>query len=196
MPDDAPQLKAVVEAAVGVRSATAVWLLDAMSSVVAASGIIYDALERGNKLVLFGNGGSAAQAQHIATELVGRFQRERAPLAAVALTADSAILTAIANDYGYDEVFARQVRALGQTGDVAMALSTSGRSPNVLAGVAAARAVGMYVIALTGELPNPLADAVDLVIPIPSGDTPLIQEAHLAIGHIICQAVDEVWSRA
>jgi D-sedoheptulose 7-phosphate isomerase len=193
MHEHAPQVNAIVEAAVGARSATSLWLRDAVTSIASAAEVVRSALDGGNKLMLFGNGGSASQAQHIATELVGRFERERGPLAAVALT-ESSLLTAIANDYGYDEVFARQVRGLGRAGDVAMALSTSGRSPNVLAGVAAARAVGMYVVALTGQLPNLLADAADLVIAIPSGDTQLVQEAQLAVGHIICQAVDAVGS--
>jgi D-sedoheptulose 7-phosphate isomerase len=141
-------------------------------------------------VLLFGNGGSASDAQHVAAELVGRFARERAPLPAIALTTDTSALTAIANDYGFEEVFARQVRALGRPGDVAVAISTSGNSPNVLRGAEAAREMGMTVVALTGAGGGALAAASDLCVNVPSDDTPRIQECHLTVEHVLCEAVE------
>ncbi|MGH8059932.1 MAG: SIS domain-containing protein, partial [Candidatus Entotheonellia bacterium] len=148
------------------------------------------ALTRGGKVLLFGNGGSAADAQHIAAELVGRFARERAPLPAIALTVDTSALTAIGNDYGFDQVFARQVQALGRPGDVAVAISTSGRSPNVVAGVDAARAQSLTTIGLTGGEGGLLVGRVHIPIVVPSADTPRIQECHITIGHILCEMVE------
>ncbi|WP_426514116.1 D-sedoheptulose-7-phosphate isomerase [Dactylosporangium sp. McL0621] len=143
----------------------------------------------GGRLLLCGNGGSAAEAQHLAAELTGRLRDERTPLSAIALSADSAALTAIANDYGYREVFARQVRAHGRAGDVLLALSTSGRSPNVLAAVDAARATGLHTWALTGPGPNPLAEACDEAVCCP-GDGQVVQELHLVAAHVICEHID------
>ena len=146
---------------------------------------------RGRKLLLFGNGGSAADAQHLAAELVGRFQRERRPLPAIALTTDTSALTAIANDYGYDQVFARQVRALGARGDVALAISTSGRSPSVLHAVEACRALGIETIGLTGGDGGTLAGLVDLCLRVSaSTHAARIQETHILIGHVLCELVD------
>jgi D-sedoheptulose 7-phosphate isomerase len=158
--------------------------------VVEAADIIQRSLRRGGKVLLFGNGGSASDAQHVAAELVGRFARERAPLPAIALTTDTSALTAIANDYGFEEVFARQVRALGRPGDVAVAISTSGNSPNVLRGAEAAREMGMTVVALTGAGGGALAAASDLCVNVPSDDTPRIQECHLTVEHVLCEAVE------
>lgn len=149
------------------------------------------AFERGGKVLLFGNGGSASDALHIASEWVGRYVSERRPLPAIALTANPSELTAIANDYGYDRVFARGVQAHGREGDVAIALSTSGNSPSVLTAVEAARAGGLYTIGLTGKGGGQLAGLVDLAIRVPSDATPRIQECHIAIGHAICEVVDE-----
>ncbi len=151
------------------------------------------ALTAGHKILLFGNGGSAADAQHIAGELVGRFYRERRALPAIALTTDTSILTAIGNDYGFEHVFARQVAALGRPGDVAVGLSTSGRSPNVVRGLALARAQGLATVAFTGADGGVLAGAVDLCFQAPSSATPRIQEAHLAAAHAICQAVEQAF---
>ncbi len=146
---------------------------------------------RGGKVLLFGNGGSAADALHIAAEWVGRYRGERQALPAIALGTNPAELTALSNDYGYDRVFVRGVEAHGRAGDLAIALSTSGNSPNVLAGVEAARDRGLFTIALTGKGGGELAGLVDLAIRVPSDDTPRIQEAHITIGHAICEVVDE-----
>jgi D-sedoheptulose 7-phosphate isomerase len=156
-----------------------------------AIGIVADALGTGHKLLLFGNGGSAADAQHLAAEFVGRFMRERRALPAVALTTDTSALTAIANDYGYDEVFARQVRALGARGDVALAISTSGKSPSVLRAVDACREIGITTIGLTGGDGGALAGAVDVSLPVSASRlSPRIQETHILIGHVLCELVD------
>ena len=160
------------------------------TEIVRAAELVYESLKSGNKILACGNGGSAAEAQHFIAELVGRFLTEREPLAGVALTVDTSILTAVGNDYGYDEVFARQVKALGQPGDVLLAISTSGRSPNVLSALAAARDRGVTTIALVGKESNPDLDACDLVITIPDRSTARVQEMHLVILHMICDLVD------
>lgn len=191
MQDGAPPLNAVVDAAIAARSETPALLREVAASIVGVAEIVQSALLSEKKVVLFGNGGSAAQAQHLAAELIGRFRRERGPFAAIALTADTSILTALANDYGYDEVFDRQLRALGQPGDVAVGLSTSGRSPNVLRAMTAAADIGMRRVALTGQAPNPLASDVEAVVAVPTSDVALVQEIHLAVIHILCAAIDE-----
>lgn len=147
-------------------------------------------LAGGGRLLAAGNGGSAAQAQHLTSELVGRYVSERPPLSAISLHADTSALTAIVNDYGADEGFARQVRAHGRRGDVIMALSTSGRSANVLSAVDAGRDAGMLTLALTGPLPNPLAVASDDCIHV-DAPTPTVQEVHQVMIHLICAAIDE-----
>jgi D-sedoheptulose 7-phosphate isomerase len=158
--------------------------------VVAAVRAVCLALENGNKLLLYGNGGSAADAQHIAAELVGRFQRDRHPLAAIALTTDTSILTSVGNDYGYDRVFERQMRALGRRGDVAIAISTSGNSPNVLAATAAAREMGLVTVGLTGGDGGKLARLVEHHLNVPHQSTARVQEVHIMIGHLLCELVD------
>ena len=160
-------------------------------SIAAAADLIGAALKRGGKLLLCGNGGSAADCQHMAAELVGRFSRdlERPGLPAIALTTDTSFLTAHANDVGFDDVFARQVQALGARGDVLIAISTSGKSANVLAAADQARRTGISVVALLGES-GPLADAADVAIRVPAKDTALIQQAHLAVEHLICHLVE------
>ncbi|MBX3204662.1 MAG: SIS domain-containing protein [Labilithrix sp.] len=158
--------------------------------IARAARLVVDALRRGNKVLAFGNGGSAADAQHIAAELVGRFVVERAPLPGIALTVDSSALTAIANDYGFEQVFARQVRGLGREGDVAIAITTSGSSPNVLAAVQAARETKMHVIGLTGAKGTAFPAVCDACIVVPSKNTARIQEIHITVGHLICEAVD------
>jgi phosphoheptose isomerase len=155
-----------------------------------AGRAIAAALKGGGKVLLFGNGGSAADAQHIAAEFVGRFARERIPLPAIALTTDTSALTAIGNDYGFEQVFARQVQALGRPGDVAVAISTSGRSPNVLAGVEAACERGLTTIGLTGGDGGVLAGIVDIPIVVPSVNTALIQESHITVEHVLCEIVE------
>jgi D-sedoheptulose 7-phosphate isomerase len=162
-------------------------LCDAAATVAAR---LAEALRAGGKLLICGNGGSAADAQHWAAELVSRFNYDRPGLAAIALTTDSSILTGIANDYGYERVFARQVEALGRPGDVLFALSTSGRSPNVLAALAAARQGGLATVGFTGAGGTAMAPLCDLLLGVPSDSTPRIQEGHLVLGHTICAMVE------
>lgn len=161
-------------------------------AMIQAAGAIQTCFRRGGKVLLFGNGGSAADAQHIAAEFVGRFAKDRNPLPAIALTTDTSALTAIGNDYGFDQVFARQVRALGKPGDVAIAISTSGRSPNVLAGVQAAKEMGLIAIGLTGGDGGELFHLADISIVVPSKDAARIQECHITIGHILCEIVESL----
>ncbi|MBM4275907.1 MAG: D-sedoheptulose 7-phosphate isomerase [Deltaproteobacteria bacterium] len=160
--------------------------------VAAAARMLAEALGAGGKIMLFGNGGSAADAQHLAAEFVNRFQIERPPLAALALTTDTSILTAVGNDYGFLEVFAKQVRALGRPGDVAWGLSTSGESPNVVEGLRAARQVGLKTLALSGRDGGPVAAQADLALVVPSRNTPRIQEVHITVGHVLCDLVDYI----
>lgn len=159
--------------------------------IVQVAGLITRALREGHTLLLFGNGGSATDASHIAAEFVGRYHRDRAPFPALALGADQAALTCIANDYAYDEVFARQVRAHGRTGDVVIAISTSGNSPNVLKGVEAARALGLITVGWTGASGGKLAALVDHCFLVPSTVTARIQESHITLGHVLCELVEE-----
>ena len=154
-------------------------------------GFIIKAYKAGGKVVLFGNGGSAADAQHIAGELVGRFLMERRALPAIALTTNTSTLTAMANDYGYETVFSRQVEALVNEKDVVIGISTSGSSPNVIEAMKAAKMKGARTIGLTGDSLGKLADVADLVLAVPSDSTPRIQEAHITIGHIVCELVEK-----
>jgi phosphoheptose isomerase len=155
-----------------------------------AAGALVECIRRGNKVLTLGNGGSAADAQHFAAELVGRFTRGRIPLPAIALTTDTSVLTAIGNDYGFAEVFARQVLALARDGDVVVAISTSGRSPNVVTAAQAARVVGATTIALTGGDGGELVNAADIAIVVPSSSTGQIQEVHSAVVHLLCELVE------
>jgi D-sedoheptulose 7-phosphate isomerase len=161
-----------------------------VDAIVSAAHVITTSLRAGGKLLVFGNGGSAADAAHIAAELVGRYLLDRDALAAVALTDNASTLTAVGNDYGFEEVFARQVAGLGAPGDVALGISTSGESANVLAGLAAARPRGLRTIGLTGASGGRLAGAVDLLIAVPADATPRIQEAHALVAHLICELVE------
>jgi D-sedoheptulose 7-phosphate isomerase len=156
-----------------------------------AANAITRSIERGGKILLMGNGGSAADAQHLAAELVGRFKAERVALPAIALTTDSSILTSVSNDYGYAHVFARQLEAFCQKGDVVIAISTSGSSPNIIKGIETAKKRGAFTIGLTGARGNTFAHLVDLSFVIPSENVARIQEAHIFMGHIICELVDE-----
>lgn len=165
-------------------------LVECGEAIVETGTLFTKVLLAGHRVLLFGNGGSAAEAQHIAAELVGRFQHERRPLPAIALTTDTSALTALGNDYGFENVFARQVRALADPGDAVIALSTSGASPNVLAGVAAARDRGCVILGITGWRGIRLAELCDRVVIIPSDVTSRIQEASLTIGHLWCEMVD------
>lgn len=167
------------------------FLHEQTDALIAAINCITAALRAGNKLLIFGNGGSAADAQHIAAEFVNRFKIERVPLPAIALTTDSSALTSIANDYGYAQVFSKQVQALGRRGDVALAISTSGNAVNVLRAVAACKRLGVSTIALTGGRGGKLATAADLVLRVgATTETARIQETHILIGHTICELVD------
>jgi|SRR5689334_21539158 len=162
-----------------------------VSRIEQLAGKISSALRAGGKLVLFGNGGSASDAQHLAAELVVRLRSERPGMAALALTTNPSILTAAGNDYGFEQIFARQVESLANPSDVIVALSTSGNSPNVLRGAEAARKRGAFLAALTGETGGALASRVDLLLNVPSRDPQRIQEAHIAVGHIVCSLVEK-----
>lgn len=158
--------------------------------IVAAAQRIIDTYKAGGKVLLIGNGGSAADAQHMAAELIGRFKLERKGLAAIALTTNTSTLTALANDYGYDTVFSRQLEALANDKDVLIAITTSGTSPNILKAVEVARSKNIKVIGLTGGDGGKLKEIADITIVVPSDNTPRIQEAHITIGHIICNLVE------
>ena len=148
------------------------------------------ALKRGNKIMIFGNGGSAADAQHLAAEFVNRFMIERPPLAAMALSTDTSVITSIGNDYDYAEIFSKQIRALGQEGDVAWGISTSGNSPNVVKALETAKKMGLVCIGLTGKDGGAIAGIVDHSLKVSSNSTPRIQETHITVGHVICEMVD------
>ena len=166
-------------------------LLDSKLPEIEQAGLlICETLRAGNKVLLCGNGGSAADAQHIAAELVGRYEQERRSFPAISLTTDTSALTALSNDYGYEEVFARQVRGLAVAGDVLIAISTSGRSPNVIKAAEKAKALGCKVIGLSGCSGEPLASRCDIAIVVPSERTSRVQEAHITIGHHWCEMVD------
>ncbi len=153
---------------------------------------ISSALANGNKILLYGNGGSAADAQHLAAEWIGRYRRERCPLPAIALTTDTSILTAIGNDYGFERIFARQLQVLGRKGDISMAISTSGNSPNVLAANETGQDMGLVTVGLTGSDGGKLGANVHYHLNVPHKSTPRIQEVHIMVGHILCELVDEI----
>ena len=166
-------------------------LLDSQLNEIEQAGLlIVQTLQAGNKVLLCGNGGSAADAQHLAAELVGRYEKHRRAYPAVALNTDTSALTAISNDYGYEGVFARQVEALAVPGDLLIAISTSGKSPNVLKAADKARELGAKVIGLTGCSGQPLSAHCDLVVVVPSDRTSRVQEAHITIGHLWCEMID------
>lgn len=168
-------------------------LLDSrVNEIEAAGALILKTLQANGKVLLCGNGGSAADAQHIAAELVGRYEKERRSFPAIALTTDTSALTALSNDFGYEEVFARQVKGLAASHDVLIAISTSGRSPNITKAVEAARAIGCKTIALSGCSGEPLASHCDIAVVVPSDRTSRVQEAHITIGHIWCEMVDSL----
>jgi len=159
--------------------------------IIRAADMLAACLTRGDKVLIFGNGGSAADAQHLAAEFVNRFQIERPPLAAVALTTDASILTSIGNDYHFNDVFSKQVEALGRPGDIAWGISTSGNSANVIQAIKAARKLGMETLGMTGRA-GELAGCVDLVFTVASDTTARIQESHITVGHILCDLVDRI----
>jgi len=162
-----------------------------VAATLGVASRIAASLKNGGKVMLAGNGGSASDAQHIAAELVGRLIADRAPLAALALTTDTSALTAIGNDMGFEQVFARQVRALGRKGDVLIVLSTSGRSPNVIEALKAARELGIVTIGFTKDAATPMQPLCDLVLAVPSEEVALIQQMHITAGHAICHLVEQ-----
>jgi D-sedoheptulose 7-phosphate isomerase len=162
-----------------------------LGATLLASQAMLDAIQAGKKLLVFGNGGSAADAQHMSAELVGRFQRERAAMAAIALTTDTSVLTGIANDYSFKQVFARQIEAIGQAGDVAFGISTSGESPNVVTALQAAKAKGLKTIALTGRDGGSVGRAADIHVNVPDPSTARVQEVHRTLIHVMCEVIEE-----
>jgi D-sedoheptulose 7-phosphate isomerase len=170
------------------RMASDPQLIEGIATVAA---ICTDALRRGNKILFAGNGGSAADSQHLAGELVSRFAYDRPGLPAFALTTDTSVLTAIGNDYGYEHLFARQIEAVGQAGDVFFGISTSGRSPNILNALRVARARGLVTVGMTGRGGGQMPDLCDHVLRTPSDSTPRIQEGHIAMGHAVCSLIEQ-----
>ncbi|MBI5212808.1 MAG: D-sedoheptulose 7-phosphate isomerase [Nitrospirae bacterium] len=162
------------------------------SLIADVSRMIADAFNDGKKLIIFGNGGSACDASHIAAEFVNRFKKDRPGLPAIALNTDMAVMTSIANDYDYSEIFARQVKTLGEQGDIAIAISTSGGSKNILKAVDAAKKKGLKTIALTGTKGDKFASKSDYAFVVPTDDTPRIQETHITLGHVLCQMIEEI----
>jgi D-sedoheptulose 7-phosphate isomerase len=166
-----------------------------LATARAIAAVIVATLRSGNKLLIVGNGGSAADAQHIAAEIVGRYKQDRAAYAAVALTTDTSALTAIANDYGFEQVFARQVEGLGRPGDVLLALSTSGRSPNILAALRSARERGLVTVGFTGSKGETLRALCDHLLVAPTDDTPIVQQIYLTVAHAICDEIEQAMMR-
>src|SRR5258706_2429530 len=187
--DFEPRVSELIEASIATKQSL-LRSTDVVLTVAKVSEVLVNALKQGNKALLFGNGGSAADAQHIAAELVGRFAFDRPALPALALSVNSSCVTAIGNDYGFDQVFSRQIEALARSGDVAVGISTSGNSANVLRAMSTAKKIGLKTIALTGRSGGSLKNAVDYCICAPSSETPRIQECHILIGHIISELVE------
>jgi D-sedoheptulose 7-phosphate isomerase len=185
--DSIGTIRAIFDNTVGVHERFMTYGLD---RIVTAADAIDRALSAGGKVLAFGNGGSASDAEHLVAELVGRFEGERRALAGVALTADSSVMTAIGNDYGYDRVFTRQIEALGREGDVAFGISTSGRSPNVEAALAAAKGRGMLTIAMTGRDGGKMGADADIHLNVAENSTPRVQEVHRTIMHAMCVLID------
>jgi D-sedoheptulose 7-phosphate isomerase len=181
---------ALIEASIATKQSL-LKSFETVATIAKVSEILVDALKHGNKVLLAGNGGSAADAQHIAAELVGRFAFDRPALPALALSVNSSCVTAIGNDYGFDQVFSRQIEALARTGDVFIGISTSGNSPNVVRAVSVARKMGSHTVALTGSNGGKLKGAADHCICAPSNETPRIQECHILIGHIVSELVEQ-----
>jgi len=185
---EADRVRAILHESMSVKQALAE---SGAEAIAAAAGIWIESLRAGGRILLFGNGGSASDAQHIAAELSGRLSRERPALPGIALTANTSDLTAIGNDYGFDHVFTRLVQAHGRAGDVVVAISTSGNSPNVLFAVKEACELGMRSVGLVGKGGGKLAPLVDCAIVVPSDDTQRIQESHITVGHALCELVEQ-----
>ncbi len=169
---------------------TDVFVAENLDGIVSVIEAITAALKAGNKILLFGNGGSAADAQHLAAEFVNRFVIERPPLPAIALSTDTSVITSIANDYDFSEIFSKQIRAIGQTGDVAWGISTSGASPNIIKAIEAAKKIGMITVGMTGKDGGDIAKMVDYSLNVSSNSTPRVQEVHITVGHVICEMID------
>ena len=182
------KIRACIAESIAVKQAA---LDKNLVSVEKAARALIAAIKNGGKILLCGNGGSAADSQHIAAEFIGRFQKERKSLPAIALTTDSSIITSLANDYGFDVVFSRQVEGLGKKGDVLLGISTSGNSPNVVKAVEQAQKMDIVTMAMTGRDGGKLAKIVDIAIVVPSAKTARIQESHIAIAHAICEVVED-----
>jgi D-sedoheptulose 7-phosphate isomerase len=160
--------------------------------ITKTAGVMIECIKKGRKIMFAGNGGSAADSQHLAAELVGRFLKDRKPMAGIALTTDTSIITAVANDYSFDDIFSRQVEGLGKSGDVFFGISTSGNSPNILKAIEKARSLGIYTIGLTGNGGGKMAQAVENLIDVPyKGKSARIQEVHILIGHILCELIED-----
>lgn len=185
------KMKQLIQSHIDEHISTIERLRSIVPDIDALVTILGTALRKGHKILLAGNGGSAADAQQIAAELVGKFEKHRRALPALALTTDTSIMTAVGNDYGFEAIFSRQIEALGQSGDVFIAISTSGNSVNILRAVEAATSQGMTTIGLLGKSGGTLRDLVDHPLIVPSDNTARIQEAHILIGHILCQIIEE-----
>ena len=181
-----------IDESIAVKRALAAEGIDTIAQIVS---VIVRILEAGNKVILFGNGGSAADAQHIAAEFIGRYRSERIALPALALTTNTSVLTALGNDYGFEEVFARQIAALGGPGDVAIAISTSGNSLNVLRALEVAKSLGLFTVGLAGRTGGKMRALTDICLCVPSDATPRIQEAHILVGHILSGFAEETLLR-
>jgi len=185
-------VKDIIKESIKVKESV---LSNLSKEIKTVSTIIATSLKKGGKLIIFGNGGSAADAQHIAAELVGRFKLERQGLAAVALTTNTSVITSIANDYGYEEIFSRQVESIASDNDVVIGISTSGNARNVITGLLEAKKLSLKTVALTGSGGGEMAAISDVALVVPSANTARIQEAHIVIGHIICELVEETLFR-
>lgn len=183
------RVHAIVAESIGVKTR---FFAENTGRLTEVAEVIARGFKTGRKVLLFGNGGSAADAQHISSEFMGRFMADREPLPAVALSTDTSTLTSVGNDYGFETIFARQVQALGQPGDTAIAISTSGNSPNVIRGIETARTKGLYTVGLSGESGGQMKGLVEVLFAVPSRCTPRIQETHSMIGHIICDLIDRM----
>jgi len=185
-------VKDIIKESIKVKEAV---LSNLSKEIKTVSSMIATSLKKGGKLIIFGNGGSAADAQHIAAELVGRFKLERQGLAAVALTTNTSVITSIANDYGYEEVFSRQIESIASDNDIVVGISTSGNARNVITGLLEAKKLSLKTVALTGSGGGEMAAISNVALVVPSANTARIQEAHIVIGHIICELVEETLFR-
>ncbi|MFH1868313.1 MAG: D-sedoheptulose 7-phosphate isomerase [Candidatus Omnitrophota bacterium] len=181
-------VKEIIRDSIRVKEAV---LATMSKDIKTVANMMAAAIKKGGKIILFGNGGSAADAQHIAAELIGRFKLERQGLAAISLTTNTSIITSIANDYGYEEIFSRQLEGIALDNDLAIGISTSGNARNVITGMIEAKKLGLKTVALTGSGGGELSTIADISLVVPSDNTPRIQEAHITIGHVLCELVEQ-----